>query len=66
MFLCVLSIPKLEKILYNMLHTRAAVRGGKQIDLAFHKVLVNENESYGVKKDCLSILDLCNNLQWYK
>lgn len=53
--LYVLSIPKLGKGAYNMLLTRAAVREGKQVDLKFTKVLLNEEETYGVSGDCLSI-----------
>lgn len=53
--LYVLSIPKLGRSVYNLLLTRATINEGRQIDLQFKKVLINEAETYGLRDDCLSI-----------
>lgn len=55
LLLYILSIPKLERNSYNLLLTRAAITEGKQIDLGFDRILVNEAEAYGIKDACLSI-----------
>lgn len=55
LLLYILSIPKLGRSVYNVLLTRAAINGGKQIDLQFDKVLINEAEIYGITGNCLSI-----------
>ena len=53
--LYILSIPKLGKSFYNLLLTRATINEGKQIDLKFKKVLINEAKTYELRDDCLSI-----------
>ncbi|XP_075157990.1 dopamine D2-like receptor [Haematobia irritans] len=53
--LYVLSIPKLGKDFYNQLIVRATIREGRQIDLKFDKILINEAAIYGLKSSCLSI-----------
>ena len=53
--LYVLSIPKLRKSVYNHLLTRTTINEGRQTDLQFMKILINEAEIYGIRDDCLSI-----------
>lgn len=55
LLLYVLSIPKLKHDFYHRLITRAAVRQGKQIELPFNEILINQNETFGVKSSCLNI-----------
>ncbi|XP_067633880.1 uncharacterized protein [Eurosta solidaginis] len=55
MLLYVLSIPKVTEKKYNLLITRAGIYEGKQLDLPFDKMLVNQEETYGLKENCLTI-----------
>ncbi|XP_017468940.1 PREDICTED: uncharacterized protein LOC108360954, partial [Rhagoletis zephyria] len=51
----VLSMPKVTASKYNLLITRAGIYEGKQLDLQFDRMLVNQKETYGLTKDCLMI-----------
>lgn len=45
--LYVLSMPKLRKDLYHQLIIRTPITNGKQIELPYDEVLINEAETYG-------------------
>lgn len=55
MLLYILSIPKVRKNDYNMLLIRPTIINDKQVNIDFNKVLVNQDETYGIVKNCLSI-----------
>lgn len=55
LLLYVLSMPKLSERKYHLLRTRAAVIAGRQLDFEFNKMLVNQQETFGVEKECLLI-----------
>lgn len=53
--LYVLSMPKLRKDLYHQLIIRTPITNGKQIELPYDEVLINEAETYGIRIPCLQI-----------
>ena len=55
LLLYVLSMLKVEEQIYDHLILRAAIDSSKQIDLPFGEVLVRENQTLGLKSDCLII-----------
>lgn len=55
MLLYVLSIPKIKSNSYHLLLARATIRKEKQVDLPYDKILISQNETYGVKAPCLNV-----------
>lgn len=53
--LYVLSMPKVRKEDYNLLLLKPSIIEGKQVNIEFDRVLINQEETYGVNKNCLSI-----------
>ncbi|XP_058985142.1 uncharacterized protein LOC131805666 [Musca domestica] len=54
MLLYIVSMPKLGRRDYNLLHTRASILDGKRIDIEYKKMLVNQDEACGITGSCSS------------
>lgn len=53
--LYVLSMPKVRTSEYNLILTRATIRGNQQVDLKFKAALINHSETFGLIRHCLTI-----------
>lgn len=55
LLLYVLSIPRVSSTEYNLVHARASIIKGRQLDLPYRKLLVNNKETYGILGKCLTM-----------
>lgn len=55
LLLYVLSMPKVKPDSYRLLMTRAAIINGQHIVLDYEKMLINQDETFGINNDCPSI-----------
>lgn len=53
--LYVLSIPKVSPKKFEKIITRAAITDGRQLDLRYSAVLLNHEDTFGIKDDCTSM-----------
>lgn len=53
--LYVLSMPKVAQTRFNHLITRSIVKNGQRVDLQYKTILMNKQETYGVKDSCLHL-----------
>ncbi|XP_073827768.1 uncharacterized protein [Musca autumnalis] len=60
--LYILSMPKVEETKFNHLIVRAVLKKGQKVDLNYKTILMNKDETYGIKGNCLrlSTAMVCN------
>ncbi|XP_036342472.1 uncharacterized protein LOC118751763 [Rhagoletis pomonella] len=55
LLLYVLSMPKVAQTRFNHLITRSLLRDGHRVDLKYKTILMNKQQTYGIKDSCLHL-----------